>query len=341
MKRQKKLRDPIPKDMAARVLFLADRTCCVCRSRGRAVQIHHIDDNPANNDSKNLAVLCFECHRETQITGGFDRKLDAEQVLLYRDDWLGLVAQQRAAEQSSEGMSQTDNVDIELLTSLAEIYREKEDFELLAIHYDGIGNEELRDKYIDLALKKQLSDSWVILLRSLQGRADLIPQEVIEREYEQRRKYNDWLQRARMLSKVGRNQEAVADYLRGIQKTLKENRIFSAAFYLKELASSNLIQEMFILAFKKASDDGDLWWQVRALQELGWESELRDLLIEHEDEISSGDDLMLKMYLAHAKNDRDAYIQFSKAVASEGFRRAKPSIPARKTRKSAVSRKKK
>jgi hypothetical protein len=85
----------IPPDVAAEVLFLADRTCCVCRQRSRPVQLHHIDDNPANSAAENLAVLCFDCHRETQIRGAFDRKLDAAQVRLYKLDWIKRVEAQR------------------------------------------------------------------------------------------------------------------------------------------------------------------------------------------------------------------------------------------------------
>jgi hypothetical protein len=86
----------IPPDVAAEVLFLADRTCCICRQRSRPVQLHHIDDNSANSVADNLAVLCFDCHRETQIRGGFDRKLDAVQVRLYKLDWVKRVEMQRA-----------------------------------------------------------------------------------------------------------------------------------------------------------------------------------------------------------------------------------------------------
>src|SRR5438128_1118451 len=100
----KKERIEIPRDIAARVLFVSDRTCCVCRHVGKPVQIHHIDDDPSNNTFNNLAVLCFDCHRETQIEGGFDRKLDGDQVMLYRDDWYALVNQRRAKE-----MQQTAN----------------------------------------------------------------------------------------------------------------------------------------------------------------------------------------------------------------------------------------
>ena len=89
-----KKRVQIPKAVAAKVLFSSDRTCCVCRNSKR-VQIHHVDDDPSNNDFSNLAVLCFECHGDTQIKGGFDRKLDAEQVTLYRDDWYRIIAERR------------------------------------------------------------------------------------------------------------------------------------------------------------------------------------------------------------------------------------------------------
>jgi hypothetical protein len=64
--------------------------------KGKPFQIHHIDENPANNEFRNLAVLCLECHNETQIRGGFGRKLNADQIILYRDDWLIQVAKTRA-----------------------------------------------------------------------------------------------------------------------------------------------------------------------------------------------------------------------------------------------------
>ena len=70
-----KQRPPIPDNIAAEVLFASDRTCCVCQEKGKPVQIHHIDGNPSNNAVENLAVLCLDCHNETQIKGGFGRQL--------------------------------------------------------------------------------------------------------------------------------------------------------------------------------------------------------------------------------------------------------------------------
>lgn len=84
--------DPIE----ARVLFDHDRKCCVCREcSGKHIQIHHIDGNHDNNDVDNLSVLCLDCHTETQLKGGFGRKLSPEELKLYRDDWVATVRDTR------------------------------------------------------------------------------------------------------------------------------------------------------------------------------------------------------------------------------------------------------
>jgi hypothetical protein len=92
---EKKNRVPIEPKTAADIMFAADRTCCICRERGRPVQIHHIDDDPSNNDHANLVVLCLLCHNETQVRGGFGRRLDAMQVRTYREDWIKRIASRR------------------------------------------------------------------------------------------------------------------------------------------------------------------------------------------------------------------------------------------------------
>ena len=91
----KKKRFPVPSDVAGDVLFASDRTCCVCGIPGRPTQIHHIDENPSNNVKSNLCVLCLLCHDETQIKGGFGRKLDARLIAKYRDDWNERVIKRR------------------------------------------------------------------------------------------------------------------------------------------------------------------------------------------------------------------------------------------------------
>ena len=91
----KKKRTPIPADLVAEVLFAADRTCCVCNEPGKSIQIHHLDENPSNNEFANFAVLCLEHHNGTQLQGGFGRHLDAAQLRRYRADWQLRVEQRR------------------------------------------------------------------------------------------------------------------------------------------------------------------------------------------------------------------------------------------------------
>jgi hypothetical protein len=89
------MRIPIPEVVSARVLYEHDRTCCVCNQQGLAVQIHHIDEDPSNNDPDNLVVLCLQHHEETQTRGGFGKKLKAVDVRTFRSEWLARVANRR------------------------------------------------------------------------------------------------------------------------------------------------------------------------------------------------------------------------------------------------------
>jgi hypothetical protein len=65
--------------------------------RGKVVQIHHVDEDPSDNTFANLAVLCLECHNQTQVSGGFGRKLTDALVIKYREEWLARVIQRRDA----------------------------------------------------------------------------------------------------------------------------------------------------------------------------------------------------------------------------------------------------
>ena len=320
----RKNRITIPKETTARVLFESDRTCCVCRIRSKPVQIHHLDDDPTNNSITNLAVLCFDCHRETMIRGGFDRKLDSDQIILYRKDWLQKVGKSRSREVAARDAIQArDHEDFALAMSLAEIYREAKAYVELAIHHNIFGNKELRDKYIEMALSQEETpdDDTVVFLRGLQGRPDLIPKDLIKRYLADLDEKHYWHTRARTLKTIGRNIEAVKDYIRSIQQSLDEDSYFSAAFYIKELGKSGLVNDLFVEALRNARESESLWWQVRSLQELGWKDELDDLLIENAENIECmpiDDDPVaenLKEMLALARGDFTTAAEHRKAGA--------------------------
>ena len=90
-----KSRTSMPKKLEAEVRWLSDDTCCICRERGKGIQIHHINEDPSDHSIENLAVICPDCHDKAHKTGGFTRKLDAHFVTLCRDKLLEAVAWQR------------------------------------------------------------------------------------------------------------------------------------------------------------------------------------------------------------------------------------------------------
>jgi hypothetical protein len=323
---QKKKRVEIPRAIEAQVQFASDRICCVCRIKGKPIQIHHIDDNPANNEIKNLAVLCLECHDETQIRGGFGRKLNADQVILYRDDWLIQVAKTRAAnfDRLATADLQDQSINVELATSLAEIYREREEYELLAMHYLGIGNDELRDKYIDLAIKQGMDDEGIIFFRSTQHRLDLIPEKVKSRRIKKLQDQGDWFSLGRLYRAFEEYQVAAQATCKGVVEAIEKGNVFTAAFHLKEMVTEGTLDYLFIDEMHQSEEENDLWWQYRCLVELEWDEEAKQFLLDHQKEIEELDEPEFNEVLALALKDKQRYIELRKEEAQSLSARLTP-----------------
>lgn len=80
-----KSRPPIPPKIASSLLMANRHACCVCQNY--QVQIHHIDDDPSNNNLENLAALCLPHHDQATMTAGLTRKLKADDVRQYKQQW--------------------------------------------------------------------------------------------------------------------------------------------------------------------------------------------------------------------------------------------------------------
>jgi len=86
-----KKRIQIPDELAAKVMFASDRTCCVCRDPTRKTEIHHIDGDPSNNEFSNLAVVCKDCQSEAHTTHAFARNLTPDLIRKYNESWQATV----------------------------------------------------------------------------------------------------------------------------------------------------------------------------------------------------------------------------------------------------------
>jgi len=82
-----KYRKKVPHDIEAEILFINDRTCCVCRDPMKGVQIHHIDGNPNNNNLSNLAVVCTNHHDEIHKSGGITKGISPTLLKKYKRNW--------------------------------------------------------------------------------------------------------------------------------------------------------------------------------------------------------------------------------------------------------------
>jgi len=293
---------PIPADIAAVVLFWSDRTCCVCRQRGRPVQVHHLDENSRNNAFANLAVLCVMCHGETHTFGGFARRLDAVQIRMFRDEWIARVGRALVAAQEETETTISDEAKNRVAAQLLESGR----FDLLARHFHLVRRTDLRDHYVERALRElPLSPRERIELRMMQGRAKEIPGPELEAFFETVRDREGVLRLARWQNKLGRSEDAVVTYCGLISALVAAKQLFAAAVCMKELAASEVHNAFLHAAHEESRRQEDLWMSVRCLQELNWHSELKRLLLRHREEIEAGDHLLLRFELFRLVGDHE------------------------------------
>jgi hypothetical protein len=123
-------------------LFLSDHTCCICRTRFKDVQIHHIDGDPSNNDLGNLTVVCLDCHSRLTGRRGLGRAYTCGEVRRYKRNWEACVRATSGAHQSVAGQRQKELVSQEDLSVC----------EILACEKDAVRAAQLLDVLYELNL---------------------------------------------------------------------------------------------------------------------------------------------------------------------------------------------
>ncbi|HDO1383596.1 TPA: HNH endonuclease [Aeromonas veronii] len=94
----------IPKELETTILYKSAFKCCVCRVK-RAGQIHHLDQNPANNVESNLVALCGSCHDEAHTHHSLSKNLTPTKIKDLKKKW-----EKEVKELSSKAMLPGNNI---------------------------------------------------------------------------------------------------------------------------------------------------------------------------------------------------------------------------------------
>lgn len=92
-----KTRLSVPRQLSLQVLYKSAKTCCVCREPGKPVEIHHIDEDPANNVEENLIGICRNCHDEAHTTHRLSQNLTPDRLRGFKSQWEAEVANRSSA----------------------------------------------------------------------------------------------------------------------------------------------------------------------------------------------------------------------------------------------------
>lgn len=82
-----KKRIKIPNITAMRIFYKSAKTCAVCKNNNKPLFIHHIDENPSNNNEENLILICAECHNEAHTKHDYSINLDNKRLLFFKTEW--------------------------------------------------------------------------------------------------------------------------------------------------------------------------------------------------------------------------------------------------------------
>jgi len=294
-------------EAAAMALAHSDRTCCVCRVRGKPVALHTVSTADSNADAPPISVvLCLDCR---------NNQLPANELQARHQEWVSMVAceQLRTLHLPSRDLTHPFGA----TANLAEVLRDNQQYELLALLYHECGVIELRDKYIEKALAEQKSARAAISLRALQGRLAEVDSSLIVQELERHQANKDWLQLARLQIVLEHWSEAAQSYCRGIIEALACGDTFSAGSIIQEMTRQAVPSALFEAALRHAADDNNFWWEVKCLQAMGWREELRDYVANKQAWVEKSGDLYLQLVLSRVLNNEDKVLQLQKRMLAE------------------------
>ena len=91
-------RPSIPTTTLDKLLDDSWRTCCICKTRGQPIVVHHIREwkDGGSHEEGNLVVLCLNHHNEVHLRGGHAIKVETHDLRKVKSDWITLVTTLKA-----------------------------------------------------------------------------------------------------------------------------------------------------------------------------------------------------------------------------------------------------
>ena len=80
-----KIRKKLTDKERLEIIEKCSNSCCICQTP--FIQVHHIDENPSNNDPDNLVPLCPNCHNIAHGKGHLTMDLNEDRLKKLRDMW--------------------------------------------------------------------------------------------------------------------------------------------------------------------------------------------------------------------------------------------------------------
>lgn len=124
----KRKRTPIPKKIAAEILYECRRRCAICfglngDTTPKKGQVAHINKNASKSKKSDLVHLCFSHHDEYDSTTRQSRGITQHEVRVFKTDLLSFVKKGKLITSITKSTERTPNISAEIYKLRLPVYQ--------------------------------------------------------------------------------------------------------------------------------------------------------------------------------------------------------------------------
>jgi len=169
-----KERKPISETIKHEVISRCNNRCCVCQTP--FIVIHHIDEDPSNNQIDNLAPLCPNCHSQAHSSSQMTTNLTSSRITTLRDKWYEYCVRRR------DSLAIDPNAILKVINLVRTLgpaqYGWKKTFSAIDPSYKYLSREEIIIRIFSTSNRNEL----VTYLRTIMGMYDSLRNKSIKNE---------------------------------------------------------------------------------------------------------------------------------------------------------------